>query len=91
MSDGYAVDVTTMTATARRLDETADEVTVLAAGLAEGAGGDLGPDCVTAAVDELTRSWGDRLGAVRDALAGAAEELRAGSARYREADELRHE
>ncbi|KOV85255.1 hypothetical protein [Nocardia sp. NRRL S-836] len=89
MSDGYAADVAAVATTAQRLADTADEVAAVAAALDLGSGGDLGPG-VTAAADELLRSWADRTAALRATLAEAADELRAAGAAYRDADELRH-
>ncbi|SES28031.1 hypothetical protein SAMN05216188_13020 [Lentzea xinjiangensis] len=90
MSDGYAVDVAAVRVTAERLDDTAAETGAVAAALGGGAGGDLGPG-VTAAADELMRSWADRMAALRDGLAEAAGELRSAGAAYLDAEELRHE
>ncbi|HUQ59141.1 hypothetical protein [Lentzea sp.] len=90
MSDGYVVDVAAVRVTAERLDDTASEVDAVAAALGEGPGGDLGPG-VTAAADELMRSWAARMTSLRDDLAEAAGELRSAGAAYLDADELRHE
>ncbi|MCR3750475.1 hypothetical protein [Lentzea californiensis] len=90
MSDGYVVDVAAVSVTAQRLDDTAAEVDAVAAALGEGCGGDLGPG-VTAAADELLRSWADRMAALRATLADAAGDLRSAGAAYLDAEELRHE
>ncbi|MGZ3146250.1 type VII secretion target [Lentzea chajnantorensis] len=89
MSDGYVTDVAAVRAAATRLDGTAAEVEAVTTALGQGSGGDLGPG-VTAAADELLRSWADRTAALRTELAEAADELRAAGAAYRDADELHH-
>ncbi len=88
MSDGYVTDVAAVRVTAERLDDAATEVAAVAAALGQGPGGELGPG-VTAAADELMRSWADRTAALRATLADAAGELRSAGAAYRDADELR--
>jgi hypothetical protein len=90
MSDGYTADVAAVRVTAERLDDAAAEVAAVAAALGQGSGGELGPG-VTAAADELLRSWAERTAALRATLADAAGELRSAGAAYRDADELRHE
>ena len=90
MNDGYVVDVAAVHVTARRLDDAGDAVTEVVGALGLGSGGDLGPG-VTEAVDELMRSWEDRMTALRTALADTATELRSAGAAYRDADELRHD
>ncbi len=88
MSDGYLVDPDALAAFARRLDEAADEVRAAAAEL-EVPPGELGPEGVTEAVEQLVAEWARTLRGVElDAMADA---LRASGETYRQADELRHD
>lgn len=88
MSAGYQVDPDALTAFASRVDEAADEVRAAASTLEEPSG-DLGPEGVTEAVEQLVAEWAGVLRGVElDALADA---LRAAGETYRQADELRHD
>lgn len=88
MSDGYRVEPDALTAFAGRLDEAADELGA-AASTVEGPLGDLGPEGVTEAVEQLAAEWARTLrGAALDA---SADGVRAAAETYRQADELRHD
>jgi uncharacterized protein YukE len=88
MSGGYQVDPDALGAFAGRLDEVADEVRAAAATL-EQPSGDLGPEGVTEAAEQLAAEWvGVLRGIELDAVADA---LRAAGETYRQADELRHD
>ncbi|XVS62552.1 WXG100 family type VII secretion target [Actinosynnema sp. CA-299493] len=88
MSGGYQVDPDELAAFAGRLDEVADEVRAVASAL-EQPSGDLGPEGVTEAVDQLVAEWA---GVVRGVeLDAVADALRAAGETYRQADELRHD
>jgi uncharacterized protein YukE len=88
MSGGYQVDPDALTAFASRVDEVADEVRAAASTLEEPTG-DLGPEGVTEAVEQLVAEWAGVLRGVElDALADG---LRAAGETYRQADELRHD
>ncbi|MFD0200981.1 MULTISPECIES: WXG100 family type VII secretion target [Saccharothrix] len=88
MSDGYQVDPEALTAFAGRLDEAADEVRAAASTLAEPPG-DLGPEGVTEAVEQLAAEWAGVLRGVE--LAAMADSVRTAGETYRQADELRHD
>ncbi|GAB3009580.1 WXG100 family type VII secretion target [Saccharothrix stipae] len=88
MSGGYLVDPDALTAFAGRLDEAADEVRAAGSTVAQPPG-DLGPEGVTEAVEQLVVEWARVLRGVElDAVANA---LRAAGETYRQADELRHD
>jgi hypothetical protein len=88
MSDGYQVDPDALVAFAGRVDEVADEV-LAAASTVEQPPGDLGPEGVTEAVEQLVAEWARALrGLEPTALADA---VRAAGETYRQADELRHD
>ncbi|ONI90185.1 hypothetical protein ALI22I_12715 [Saccharothrix sp. ALI-22-I] len=88
MSDGYRVDPDALTAFAGRLDEAADEARAAASTLEEPVG-DLGPEGVTEAVEQLVAGWARTLRGVE--LDAVADELRSAGDTYRQADELRHD
>ncbi|WNV85866.1 hypothetical protein [Umezawaea sp. Da 62-37] len=85
MTGGYDVDPDELTTFAGRLDESADEVRVAAAALEEPLG-DLGPEGITSAVEQLIAEWAGTLrGAGLDAVADG---LRAVGETYRRTDGL---
>jgi uncharacterized protein YukE len=88
MSDGYRVGPDALTAFAGRLDEAADEVRAAASTVEEPLG-DLGPEGVTEAVEQLVAEWARTLRGVE--LDAVADEVRAAAETYRQADELRHD
>ena len=73
---GHALDPAELTATAERLEAAAEETRAAAAALGTGAGGDLGPAGITAAVDELIATWAGRIGGVHSELNQAGQDLR---------------
>ncbi|MEU4745154.1 hypothetical protein AB0G02_32485 [Actinosynnema sp. NPDC023658] len=87
MSDGYQVDPDALDAFAGRLDEVADEVRTAASTVDEPPG-DLGPEGVTEAVEQLVAEWARALRGVE--LDAVADAVRAAGETYRQADELRH-
>jgi uncharacterized protein YukE len=87
MSDGYQVDPDALDAFARRLDEVADDVRAAASTVDEPPG-DLGPEGVTEAVEQLVAEWARALRGVE--LDAVADAVRAAGETYRQADELRH-
>jgi uncharacterized protein YukE len=88
MSDGYRVEPDALTAFAGRLDEVADEVRA-AASTVDGPVGDLGPEGVTEAVEQLVAEWARTFRGLR--LDAEADGVRAAAETYRQADELRHD
>ncbi len=75
-----------MTAAAGRLDDAAGELRAATAVLDVGAGGDLGPAGITAAVDSLTQRWTGRVRVVDADLTVAATDVGAARDAYLDAD-----
>jgi hypothetical protein len=85
MTGGYRVYPDELTAFAGRLDESAEEVRVVAASVREPLG-DLGPEGVTRATELLMAEWARALLGVE--LDAVADGLRAVAETYRRADEF---
>jgi len=75
-----------MTAAAGRLDAAAAELGAATSVLDVGAGGDLGPAGITAAVDSLTETWARRLQVVEADLTAGAVDVGAARDAYVDAD-----
>jgi hypothetical protein len=84
---GYQADPVEMASAAARLADSAEEVQTAAVALGEGAGGDLGPGGVTAAVDQLMVALAARLRAVSVDLAVAGQDIRTSHDLYVAAEE----
>lgn len=76
-----------MAAVAGRLDAVTDETAAAAVLLDSGAGEDLGPGGVGAALDTVTSAWVRRLGEAGEDAAAGAGEVRAARDTYLDVDE----
>ncbi|MGA6164657.1 hypothetical protein [Amycolatopsis magusensis] len=84
---GHRVDPAELTATADRLDAAADELRAAADALGTGAGGELGPAGITAAVDELIGTWAGRISSVHTELSRAGADVRRARDAYTEGED----